>query len=58
MPKKRVDPPTLRHLLSEIKIEMEQVDEIIVRFTDDQESSLEQFITKLKSFMESMSALG
>ena len=57
MSKKKIDAPTLRHLLSELKIAMDQVDEILVRFLDEKETSLEQFITKLKNFMESMAAL-
>lgn len=58
MAKKKLDAPILRHLLTEIKIDIDQVDEIIVRFLDVNDTSLEEFLTKLKNFIESMKEIG
>jgi len=56
MTKKKLDHPGLRHILNEIKVDIELIDEILARFLDDNETHLEHFMTKLKNFVESISS--
>ena len=54
MTKKKLDHPGLRHILNEIKVDIELIDEILARFLDENETHLEHFLTKLKNFIESL----
>lgn len=41
MSRRKLDPPTLRHILTEIKVDTELVDEILARFLEEDETHLD-----------------
>ena len=55
--KKTFNMPTLRWLLNEMKIDIDMVDELLVKFIDTDDIKFEVFVNKMRNFLESYAIL-